>query len=293
MSLPDHSAFGINGTTRLYGIMGYPIAHSLSPLMQTFALRHCHLDALYMPFLVEPARLAEAVTGALALGVCGWNVTIPHKETIMAYLDEIAPAAQAIGAVNTVQIRDGKTMGYNTDGVGFLQPLQALHVPFQTTAVCLLGAGGAARAVAMALLEVGCAALTVTNRTQERAERLVDVLRSTCPSAQIDVVPWTEAAIAARHSAVIVNSTSVGLHAAGEALLPETCFRPGQIVYDLVYRPLYTPLLLAAQRQGATVIPGLDMLIGQGAVAFQLWTGMPFPLEDVRRLLQPFFTTAA
>ena len=116
-----------SGTTRLYGIMGYPIAHSLSPLMQTFAFQQQHLDCVYLPFPVAPERLTTAVAGAGALGVCGFNVTIPHKEAIMAHLDELSPAARAIGAVNTVHVRDDRTIGYNTDGEGFLQPLHALR----------------------------------------------------------------------------------------------------------------------------------------------------------------------
>jgi shikimate dehydrogenase len=293
MSLSAFHTVGVAGTTQVYGIMGYPIAHSLSPLMHTFALREQHLDGIYVPFLVEPAQLAAAVAGARALGICGFNVTIPHKETIMAYLDEVSAAARAIGAVNTVHICAGKTVGYNTDGEGFLQPLQTLQFPFTTTTTSILGAGGAARAVAVALLEAGCTVLHLANRTSARAARLVESLRDLFPHAQLTVVPWAEAASTAQHCDLVVNATSVGLHQAGEALLPETCFHPGQVVYDLVYRPLYTPLLQAAQRAGATVIPGLDMLIGQGAAAFQLWTGERFPIEAVRHLLQPFFTTAS
>jgi len=147
--------------------------------------------------------------------------------------------------------------------------------------------------VAMALLEAGCPVLVLANRTQARAERLVAVLQEHFPAAQVRVVPFADAAGAAKQSGLLVNATSVGLHNAGEALLPETCFHPGQVVYDLVYRPLYPPLLQAARRRGATIIPGLDMLIGQGAAAFQIWTGLPFPVQAVRRLLQPFFAPAS
>jgi shikimate dehydrogenase len=132
----------------------------------------------------------------------------------------------------------------------------------------------------------------MANRTYERAARLVAVLQGYFPQAQVRAVPLAEAARVARQSGLLINATSVGLHDASETLLPDTCFHSGQVVYDLVYRPLYTPLLLAAQRCGATIVPGLDMLIGQGAAAFQIWTEMPFPVEAVRRLLQPLFTTA-
>jgi len=261
-------------------------------MIHTFAFRLQHLDCVYVPFPVAPDQLAPAVVGAVALGVRGFNVTIPHKEAIMAHLDDVSAAAWAIGAVNTVHVQDGRTIGYNTDGEGFLQPLHALHLPLADTTTCMLGAGGAARAVGMALLEAGCPVLAIANRTYERAARLVAVLQEYFPQAQVRAVPFAEAAPVARQSGLLVNATSVGMHNTGGALLPDTCFRPGQVVYDLVYRPIHTPLLLAAQRCGATIVPGLDMLIGQGAAAFQLWTGVPFPVEAVRGLLQPFFAAA-
>lgn len=290
MASSDAFPLTVTGSTRLYGIMGYPIAHSLSPLMQTFALRHHQLDGVYLPFAVPPEQLAQAVAGARALGLGGFNVTIPHKETIMPYLDDITPTAQAIGAVNTVHIREGRTVGYNTDGEGFLQPLRALALTLSETSVCLLGAGGAARAVAMALLAEGCTHLVIANRTYARGDRLAVSLREHFPGHGVEALAWTEAADAVRQSGLVINATSVGLHHAEEGLVPEACFQPGQVVYDLVYRPFYTPFLETARRHGATVLPGIDMLIGQGAAAFQIWTGLPFPTEDVRRLLQPFLT---
>jgi len=291
MALAESSLLSISGTTRLYGIMGHPVAHSLSPMMQTFAFRQHNLDCVYLPFPVPPAQLAQAVAGAIALGVGGFNVTIPHKEAIMAHVDAVSAAARMIGAVNTVHIREGRTIGYNTDGEGFLLPLHTLRLPLTETTTCMLGAGGAARAVAVALLEAGCPVLVIANRTLMRAERLVAMLHDHFPGAQVRAVPFAAAADSASQSGLLVNATSVGLHNDGGTLLPDTCFRPGQVVYDLVYRPLYTPLLHAAHRCGATIVPGLDMLIGQGAAAFQIWTGLPFPVEAVRPLLQPFFDT--
>jgi shikimate dehydrogenase len=143
----------------------------------------------------------------------------------------------------------------------------------------------------MALLQAGCPTLTVTNRTHERSERLVSALQERFPQAQLSAVPFARAAQVAQQSALIVNATSVGLHHTTDALLPETCFRARQVVYDIVYRPLYTPLLCAAQRHGATVIPGLDMLIGQGAAAFRLWTGLSFPVPMVQRELYTLLQT--
>ena len=277
----------MSGRTRLHGIFGYPVAHSLSPFMQTLAFRHHGLDCVYVPFPVAPQHLAAAVAGAAALGVGGFNVTIPHKETVMAYLDATSDEARFVGAVNTVQIGDGRLVGHNTDGEGFLQPLRALALSFRDTSVCVLGAGGAARAVTMALLQAGCPSLSVTNRTHARGTRLAVALRERFPQAQIQAVPFAQAAQVASRSRLVVNTTSVGLQPDDGALLPDTCFRADHIVYDIVYRPLDTPLLQAARGCGATIVPGIDMLIGQGAEAFGLWTGLTFPVDAVRRALQP------
>jgi shikimate dehydrogenase len=284
---------GVSGTTQLYGIFGYPVAHSLSPLMHMLAFRQHSMDCLYVPFPVPPERLDAAVAGAVALGVCGFNVTIPHKEAIVPLLDEVSAAAGFVGAVNTVHIVAGRTIGYNTDGEGFMQPLRALHLPFAETSVCVLGAGGAARAITMALLQAGCPVLAVANRTYARGQRLVMALQERFPQAQLSVVPWPQAAPVVQRSMLIVNATAVGLHAEGEALLPASCFGAGQVVYDIVYRPLHTPLLQVARERGATVVGGLDMLIGQGAEAFRIWTGRPFPVALARHELTVLLQAAA
>ena len=291
MSDAPHFYELISGTTHLYGIMGSPVSHSWSPRMHTFAFQYHKLDCVYVPFPVQPEHLARAVAGAVALGVSGFNVTIPHKEAIMAHLHTVSPEARFIGAVNTVLVQEGQTIGYNTDGEGFLQPLQAVAPPLTQLTGCVLGAGGAARALTMALLQAGCPALTIANRTPERAERLVAALQARFPQAAVQAIPFAKAAECARASTLLVNATSVGLHQTDEPLLPDTCFQPEQVVYDIVYRPLDTPLLQAARRRGATVISGLDMLIGQGAAAFTIWTGLPFPIAAVRRMLQSLLST--
>lgn len=256
--------------------------------MQTFAFRHHHLDSLYVPFHVVPERLAAAVAGALALGVDGFNVTIPHKEAIIDYMDEVSAEARFIGAVNTVRVHAGRTIGHNTDGAGFLQPLRRLALPLSDMSVCMIGAGGAARAIAMALLQSGCPGLVIANRTYARGQRLGRALQDHFPRADVHAVPYEQAADVARSSTLIVNATALGLHRQDPPLLPDTCLRAGQVVYDIVYRPLQTPLLKAAQRRGATIVPGIEMLIGQGAEAFRIWTGLPFPVQAIRRLLEPF-----
>jgi shikimate dehydrogenase len=259
--------------------------------MHTFAFQYHKLDCVYVPFPVQPEHLAQAVAGAVALGVRGFNVTIPHKEAIMAHLHTVSPEAHFIGAVNTVLVQEGQTMGYNTDGEGFLQPLQAVAPSLTQLTGCVLGAGGAARALTTALLQAGCPALTIANRTPARAERLVAALQERFPQAAVQAMPFAKVAENARASTLLVNATSVGLHQTDEPLLPDTCFHSDQVVYDIVYRPRDTPLLQAARRRGATVISGLDMLIGQGAAAFTIWTGLPFPIAAVRRMLQSVLST--
>lgn len=276
----------VSGSTRLYGIMGYPIGHSLSPLMHTLAFRHHGMDAVYVPFSVAPDDLAKAVAGAVALGVAGFNVTIPHKEAILACLEEVTDEARAIGAVNTVHVQDGRTTGHNTDGAGFLQPLQNLGTPLKQLSVCVLGAGGAARALAAALLNAGCPQLVIANRTDIRSERLAADLQTRFDAAEVRAVPMSDAANVAQQSRLLVNATSLGMHAGDEPLLPSRCFGPEQIVYDIVYRPLNTPFLQDARAAGATTIGGLDMLLGQGAAAFTIWTGLAFPLAAVRPALE-------
>ncbi|ETX03539.1 shikimate dehydrogenase [Candidatus Entotheonella palauensis] len=280
-------ACAISGSTRLYGIFGHPITHSLSPLMQTFAFQHHHLDCLYVPFPVQPGHLPQALTGAIALGICGLNVTIPHKEAILPLLDDVSPEAEFIGAVNTVDIRDGRTIGYNTDGTGFLMPLQELPLSFAGTPALVLGAGGASRAVTMALLQAGCPELTLCNRTPERAHRLSGDLRERFPQARINCVPFEHAAAAARSHILMVNTTAVGLHPGDPQLLPETALRPEHVVYDIVYRPMHTELLQAAKQRGATIVLGIEMLIGQGAEAFRIWTDHTFPTAAIRNLVYP------
>ncbi len=287
MASGSELAYAISGSTRLYGIFGHPITHSLSPLMQTFAFQHHQLDCLYVPFPVHPDHLPTALAGAVALGIGGLNVTIPHKEAILPLLDEVSAEAEFIGAVNTVDIRDGRTIGYNTDADGFLLPLQELSMSFADTTACILGAGGAARAVTMALLQAGCPELTLCNRTPERAQRLSDDLRQRFPRAHIHCIPFEHVATAARDHTLIVNTTSVGLHPGDPQLLPATTFRPEHVVYDIVYRPLYTELLQVAKQRSATIVPGIEMLIGQGAEAFRIWTEQAFPTPAIRQLVLP------
>jgi shikimate dehydrogenase len=273
----------------LYGIFGYPIGHSLSPLMHNTAFAHHGLDAMYLPFAVHPAHIEIAVKSIAALHICGVNVTIPHKQAVMAWLDDLAPEARLIGAVNTIYLRDGGLHGYNTDGIGFLRALEEAGSEVAGRTVMLLGAGGAARAIAVQLCLSGIRRLYLANRTSTRAEALAAFLKQNVPHADISVVSMGESSLAAHlpHTDIVVNATSVGMHPRDPLVLPATELSPRHLVCDIVYRPLSTPLLRAAQRQGARTVDGLGMLLHQGAKAFEIWTEHAFPIPLIRaRLLE-------
>jgi shikimate dehydrogenase len=279
----------LHGQTMLYGIFGYPIGHSLSPLMHNTAFTHYGLDAVYLPFAVPPAHLEMALKSIVALHMGGVNVTIPHKQAVMAWMDDLSPEARLIGAVNTIHLRDGRLHGYNTDGIGFLRALGEVGSDVAGRTVMLLGAGGAARAIAVQLCLSGIRRLYLANRTLARAEDLAAFLQQNVPHADISVVTLGEASLAAYlpDTDIVVNATSIGMHPHDPMLLPPHELGPRHLVCDIVYRPLHTPLLRAAQRQGARTVDGLGMLLHQGAKAFEIWTEHTFPLALIRdRLLE-------
>jgi shikimate dehydrogenase len=274
----------INGQTKLIGLMGYPVEHSLSPAMHNRAFDALNLNWCYVPLPVHPERLGEAVAGLWALGFVGANVTVPHKETVMSYLDEVAPEAQAIRAVNTIVVREEKSIGYNTDWQGFLTALsEGGFDPLGKRAV-VLGAGGAARAVVYALAQAG-AQVTVLNRTPSRAHALVQDFSPLFPSLSLVSSPLTLQALeeGANESHLLVNATPVGTWPeVDQSPWPEDLAFPAHLsVFDLVYNPRQTKLLRQAQAAGAQVIGGLGMLVHQGAAAFELWTGEKSPVETM------------
>lgn len=269
------------------GVIGYPIKHSLSPVFQQAAFDFHAISARYEAWEVPPDQLIEMVARLREPEFLGANVTVPHKERVIPLLDEIDRLAARVGAVNTIVNRQGRLVGFNTDVEGFLNALrhEASYSPVDKRAL-LLGAGGAARAVAYALLEGKVASIAIANRSVDRAERLILDLRE-----HIDDVGSAPSLRALRGSAgelaevvasvdLVINATSVGmLHGEFEKDLPMpgSLLRSSFLVYDLVYNPPLTPLLRAAAERGAAVLPGLPMLIYQGAAAFKLWTGMDAP----------------
>lgn len=278
----------VGGSTRVLGIFGDPIAHSLSPLMQNHALESAGIDAVFVPFHVLPEQLQAAVAGLRALNLLGVNVTVPHKEAVCAYLDEIDPEARLIGAVNTIVNRQGRLWGYNTDGRGFLSSLrQDLGLQAGGLRVLLLGAGGACRAALVALAKAGAAAITIANRTPARAEGLVvefgEVFGGTTFAAR-SLEP--EALRAALDGVdLVVNTSAAGL--SGEAFpdFPWAAVPARAAFYDMVYGTEPTPWLREAQRHNHAVAGGLGMLAGQGEEAFYLWTGKRPPFGAMRARL--------
>ncbi len=263
------------------GILGYPLGHSMSPVFQQAALDHLGIDARYEAWPV-PEALAGQVAKLRQPEVLGANVTVPHKEAVLSLLDWISPWARQAGAVNTIVHRQGRLLGYNTDSHGFLQGLREAGFHGRGASVLLIGAGGAAKGVGLALAYLGVARITIANRTRERAQELAALLSRHGPRTQ--VIPLEPEALgpAALASQLIVQSTTLGMKGGpGEGASPlaaESIPREA-LVYDLVYNPLETPLLREAKKAGARTVGGLPMLIHQGAAGFQLWTGREAPVE--------------
>jgi shikimate dehydrogenase len=267
----------ISGATRVTGIIGWPVAHSLSPAMHNAAFRALGLDWVYVAYPVAPEQVADALTGLAAAGVAGLNVTIPHKQAVMDRCSGVSAAAAAIGAANTL-IPDGSGgwRADNTDAPGFLRAVdEAAPLALDGRRVLVIGAGGAARAVVFALRGRG-AKVAVANRTAGRARELGDPVGFS--RAELDA--------AAADSVMVVNCTSLGLHGDGiPPELPVDVLGPDHVVVDVVYRPGGTPWLAAAEARGARVVDGLGMLLHQGAAAFVEWTGIEPPIDVMRDAL--------
>ena len=279
----------LTGTAKLAGVMGWPVSHSRSPRLHGFWLRQYGLDGAYVPLAVEPMRLEAAVRGLHALGFKGCNLTIPHKETVFPLIDDLTETARRVGAVNTLMIgEDGRILGDNTDGFGFTANLKADAADWQAAEgpTVLLGAGGAARAIAVALLDAGSPSLRLVNRTRERAQRLADALRPMAPGRSIDVIAWEERAGALADAALLVNTTSLGMSGQPPLEIALNDLPEAAIVTDIVYAPLETELLAAARKRGNDVVDGLGMLLHQGRPGFAAWFGVdPDVTEALRRVV--------
>ncbi|WP_053367209.1 shikimate dehydrogenase [Bacillus sp. FJAT-27245] len=266
---------------KLFGVIGNPIAHSLSPHMHNDLFSLYGIDAHYHPFLVEEGRLQEAVSGLKAIGAAGFNVTIPYKTDIMPLLDWIDPLAKEIGAVNTVVNRDGQLAGYNTDGPGFLKSLEEGFPPLENPAILVIGAGGAARAIYFTLEKTRPAVIDICNRSLPKADSLTGESKLGVPSRALTM---EEAAERINEYDMVIQTTSVGMH-------PETGVSPIGLnnlnkrvhAADIIYNPSETEFLKQARLRGARTMNGLGMFVHQGALAFELWTGIKPDADRMRK----------
>ncbi|WP_347487670.1 shikimate dehydrogenase [Desulfoscipio sp. XC116] len=287
----SEAGVAIDGRTVVYGIVGCPVAHSYSPAMQNAALRELGLNGVYVPLRPRPENLAEAVAGLRALGMAGVNVTVPYKESVLPCLDELTETAVLYGAVNTIINREGRLTGHNTDGPGFIKDLredQRFDPSCGPTLV--LGAGGSARAVVVALVQAGCPELALVNRNYDRARALAESVRAKTGFC-VRVLHWHTGdrclADFARRAVLVVNCTPLGMSGQNSGAWPLPAGLPGsgQLAYDLVYNPPVTPFMARAAGNGARAANGLGMLLHQGVLSLEAWTGLPAPLAVMRRVL--------
>lgn len=278
---------GLEKSIKTYCIIGDPIEHSLSPAMHNAAFNFLKLKSTYIAYRVAYSELAASICSLKEVRLAGFNVTIPHKTRILKYIDVLDRVASKAGAVNTVQNVDGVLYGYNTDVGGFLRPLAKRGINLNGLNVLLLGAGGAARAVVVALSsKTENLKISIANRNRDRAKELAKIgntLGANCESFSLQDVQ-----LLSYRADMIVNTLPLGMY--NEKSIIDVQYIPSDsIVYDVVYRPVLTDLLKNAKQAGATLVYGYEMLLEQGAESFQIWTGIPAPLEVMRKsLLGPF-----
>ena len=264
----------ITGRTKIFGIIGYPVKHSFSPIMHNAAFNELKMDAKYLPFAVKPENISQAIDGIKAMAISGINVTIPHKSSIIPFLDEITPLASKIGAVNTVKNVKGRLIGTNTDVIGFIRSLKSLNFSPQKKKIGLLGAGGSARALLAGLADVGASEILIHNRTTERAEKLEIEFSKKFLKTKIKSVSLER--IQKSHLDLLVNTTTVGMES-DVSPIDLSQHQNKEHVVDIIYSPSQTRLIKQAKKLSIPNINGLGMLLYQGCEAFKFWTGRNAP----------------
>jgi len=283
--------------TPRYAVIGDPVAHSASPALHNAAFQALGLDEQYIRVLVHNEELGEAIHLLAGAGFHGVNVTIPHKASVGAFLDEVGDAAQRIGAVNTILFEDGRTFGFNSDAPGFRQAIRdEFAVDLSDLRVLILGAGGGAgRAAAIQCGEDRCERLVLVNRTVSKMDDLVEMLegpltrgRFLGPVSRFEAIPWEETPVAQalKHIDLIVNATNIGMRRSDPRLLPAALIQPHHLLYDMVYRPARTRFLEDGIHEGARVANGLSMLLWQGVISLEYWLNRDAPVEAMRKALE-------
>lgn len=277
--------------TKIVGLFAHPVKHSFSPYIHNLAFELKDLDYIYMPFDIANSNLKNAIKGVLALGIAGFNVTIPHKENIIQFLDKVSEEASLIGSVNTVVNDMGKLIGYNTDVYGILETLSPFKKQIIGENVTVTGAGGAARAVIYCLIKnFKPKNIIIVNRTEAKADALKDYFKAKMKFDAFKVFSLVPSDIVEvlKESKLIVNATSIGMFPdVNDSITTiKESFKKNQIVFDLVYNPVKTKLLEMAESQGAMPLDGLNMLVYQASESFKLWTGQEMPLENILKSLQ-------
>jgi shikimate dehydrogenase len=275
----------ISGKTRVCGVIGDPIEHSLSPIMQTAAFEALNLDYVFLAFKVKSACVEDAVNGMRALNIRGLNVTMPHKSKVIDFLDRVDLSAQIVNSVNTILNKENLLFGFNTDGVGALRALKENGVALKGRKVLLLGAGGAARAIAYTMAKEADE-LAILNRTVKQAQAIAKLLEKSC-SKKIVAGSLSPSDIERnlQDSDILINATSLGMRPnAEESIVSPKLLRRNLAVMDIVYNPLETKLTKDAKEAGAKVVSGIEMLIYQGAASFEIWTGKSAPVEVMRKV---------
>ena len=276
----------ITGKTKVAGVIGHPIEHSMSPPMHNNAYKQLNMDYVYVAFHVLPEDIGELIKSSKVLGIQGLNVTIPHKTTVIPYLDEIDETKEKIGAVNTIQFKDGIAKGYNTDGIGAIKSIQQ-YTALKGKDVLIVGAGGASKAIAFTLINEKIKSLTIANRSKENAQKLIDNIKKQTTFEKIGYQPINEADEIIGDVDIIINTTPIGMYPKHEVEPPIKTDKitDKHIVMDIIYNPLETELLKQSRLNGATTINGTSMLINQGLVSFEIFTGRKASYESFEEAL--------
>lgn len=279
----------IKGTTRLISILGNPVKHSKSPQMHNRSFENLGLDFAYMAFEIEESKLQRAVEAMKILNAKGFNLTMPYKGQVMEFLDEIDRAADMIGSVNTVLNKDGKLIGYNTDGKGFVKSLEERRVKFKDKKIVILGAGGAARAIAIQLALDSAGEIVIANRTIEKAESITSIINKEIPKVKARSIVLNEGRLKEelKDAKILVNTTSIGMEASLDKSLIKNLdtLHSDLFVSDIIYDPARTKFLSQAERAGCKTMNGLGMLVYQGAIAFKIWTELDMPRSLIEDML--------